>query len=126
MRAREKAQGRLPGDPPLEMCPAAAIVGCADTSLSDEERRFFADTQPLGFILFARNVDTPDQVRALVRSMRDAVGREDAPVLIDQEGGRVARLKPPHWPAYPPARRFGDLLVRTGMQRSGRCGFARG
>lgn len=91
------------------MAPAAAIVGCAGTSLTDEERRFFADAQPLGFILFARNVDTPSQLRALVRSMRETVGRDDAPVLIDQEGGRVARLKPPHWPDYPPARRFGDL-----------------
>ena len=91
------------------MAPCAAIVGCAGTALSDEERRFFADAQPLGFILFARNVETPAQVRALVKGMREAVGRMDAPVLIDQEGGRVARLKPPHWPDYPAARRFGDL-----------------
>ena len=91
------------------MIPTAAIVGCAATSLSDEERRFFADTQPLGFILFARNIESKAQVRALVDEMRESVGRADAPVLIDQEGGRVARLTPPDWPTYPAARRFGDL-----------------
>jgi len=65
------------------------------------ERDFFRDADPLGFILFQRNCDHPDQLRRLVAALRDAVGRADAPVLIDQEGGRVARLKPPHWPAYP-------------------------
>ncbi len=71
-----------------------------------------AEADPLGFILFRRNCETPDQVRALVDALRDAVGRPDAPVLIDQEGGRVARLKPPHWPANPPARRIGELAER--------------
>ena len=89
--------------------PAAVIFGCAGTRLAPEERRFFADANPLGFILFARNCETPDQVRALVTSLRDTVDRADAPVLIDQEGGRVARLKPPHWRAAPAAARFGDL-----------------
>jgi len=65
------------------------------------ERDFFRDADPLGFILFQRNCDHPNQLRRLVAALRDAVGRADAPVLIDQEGGRVARLKPPHWPAYP-------------------------
>lgn len=74
-----------------------------------DESRFFADMRPLGFILFARNIDSPDQVRSLIASMREAAGDEDAPVLVDQEGGRVARLKPPHWPAYPPAAAFGRL-----------------
>jgi beta-N-acetylhexosaminidase len=69
--------------------------------LSADERAFFRDTDPLGFILFARNCERPDQVRALVAALRDAVGRGDAPVLIDQEGGRVARLTPPHWRRYP-------------------------
>jgi beta-N-acetylhexosaminidase len=81
--------------------PLAAILGCAGTELSAAERAFFRDADPLGFILFQRNCRDPDQVRALVAALRDAVGRGDAPVLIDQEGGRVARLKPPHWPAYP-------------------------
>jgi len=74
--------------------------------LSDDERRFFADADPYGFILFKRNVADPAQVRALVAELRGTVGR-DAPVLIDQEGGRVARLRPPHWPALPPQRAIG-------------------
>src|SRR5215470_19149859 len=90
---------------------AAIIFGCAGTALTAEERDFFRAADPLGFILFARNVETPDQVRSLVAELRRSVGRADAPVLIDQEGGRVARLKPPHWPARPPARRFGDLYA---------------
>ena len=74
----------------------AAIFGCAGPVLLPDERAFFADYQPFGFILFARNVDTPDQLRGLTRDLRDAVGR-DAPVLVDQEGGRVQRLRAPHW-----------------------------
>lgn len=70
------------------------------------------EADPLGFILFRRNCENPAQVRALVADLRAAVGRADAPVLIDQEGGRVARLRPPHWPANPPARRFGELAAR--------------
>jgi len=89
--------------------PCAAIFGCAGTELNPEEIAFFAESDPLGFILFARNIDTPAQVRDLVAALRDAVGRDDAFVLIDQEGGRVARLRPPHWRAYPAARWFGEL-----------------
>ena len=89
--------------------PAAAILGCAGAALSDWERRFFAETDPLGFILFLRNCETPAQVRALIADLRETVGRADAPVLIDQEGGRVARLKPPHWQALPPAGAIGAL-----------------
>lgn len=89
--------------------PRAIILGCAGTTLSDEERDFFRDTDPLGFILFRRNVDNPAQVTALATELRRAVGREDAPILIDQEGGRVARLGPPHWPKLPPARQIGYL-----------------
>ena len=92
--------------------PRAIIFGCSGTRLSDAERRFFADADPLGFILFRRNVETPGQVRALVDALRKAVGRDDAPVLIDQEGGRVARLGPPHWPALPPSRAIGQLAER--------------
>lgn len=92
--------------------PAALIVGCAGLSLTDDERRYLARVNPLGFILFARNVDTPGQVRALVDQFRQAVGRADAPVLIDQEGGRVQRLKPPHWRKAPPGEPFAALAGR--------------
>ena len=90
----------------------AVILGCAGLVLGDAERRFFRDADPLGFILFARNCTDPDQVRSLVAELRDCVGRADAPVLIDQEGGRVARLGPPHWRAAPPARRFAEIAER--------------
>jgi beta-N-acetylhexosaminidase len=89
--------------------PAAVIFGCAGPALAAAERDFFRDTDPLGFILFQRNCETPAQVRRLVTELREAVGRADAPVLIDQEGGRVARLKPPHWPAYPTAATIAAL-----------------
>ena len=85
------------------------IFGLGGLELNEEERAFFRATAPLGFILFQRNCATPEQVRRLVAALRDCVGRDDAPVLIDQEGGGVARLKPPHWPAYPPAAAIGAL-----------------
>lgn len=88
----------------------AAIFGCADKTLTEAERSFFKDADPLGFILFARNVENPAQVRALVADLRSCVGR-NAPVLIDQEGGRVQRLRPPHWRSAPPLRQFGDLYA---------------
>jgi len=86
-----------------------AIFGCQGTELTDEERRFFTEAQPWGFILFGRNVADPEQVRRLVVDLRDCVGDARAPVLIDQEGGRVARLAPPLWRERPPAGRFGAL-----------------
>lgn len=89
---------------------AALILGAAGPRLTPAERSFFRDVDPLGFILFARNVEAPDQVRALIAEMRDAVGRADAPVLIDQEGGRVQRLKPPHWRAAPAGAAFARLF----------------
>ncbi|MHA1536323.1 MAG: beta-N-acetylhexosaminidase [Alphaproteobacteria bacterium] len=92
--------------------PKPVIFGLSGPSLSDEERRFFARSAPLGFILFARNCQDPDQLRALVDALRETIGREDAPVLIDQEGGRVARLGPPHWRRSPPAAPFGALAAR--------------
>jgi len=92
--------------------PRAIVLGCAGLQLGEAERRFFGEADPLGFILFRRNIETPDQVRALVDALRESVGRADAPVLIDQEGGRVARLGPPHWPALPPARTIGALAER--------------
>jgi beta-N-acetylhexosaminidase len=90
----------------------AAIVGIAGPVLGDDERRLFRERDPWGFILFARNCADPDQVRGLVSDLRATVERADAPVLIDQEGGRVARLCPPHWPVRPPARRFGEIAER--------------
>ena len=82
---------------------SAAIYGCGGHRLTAEEKAFFADARPWGFILFRRNVDSPDQLRALTAEMRDCIGDAGAPVLIDQEGGRVQRMGPPHWPKYPPA-----------------------
>ena len=85
---------------------SAAIYGCSGQVLTDEERAFFAEARPWGFILFRRNVDNPDQVRALTAALRDSIGNPDAPILIDQEGGRVQRLGPPHWAKYPPAAAY--------------------
>ncbi|MGH6932683.1 MAG: beta-N-acetylhexosaminidase [Dongiaceae bacterium] len=90
----------------------AAILGCGGTVLTPDEASFFRAANPLGLILFQRNCESPDQIRRLVDDFRRAVGREDAPVLIDQEGGRVARLKPPRWRAAPAAERFGMLASR--------------
>src|ERR1700755_2320924 len=90
-----------------------AIYGCGGLALSADERAFFRDVRPWGFILFGRNIQTPDQVRALVRALRETVGDASAPVLIDQEGGRVARLKPPHWHERQPAAVFGALHDAT-------------
>jgi beta-N-acetylhexosaminidase len=92
------------------MAPLAAIFGCAGTQLAEAERRFFARVDPAGFILFARNVADPAQLRELTGTLRQAVGR-DVRVLVDQEGGRVQRLKPPHWRAAPPPGRLGDLAA---------------
>jgi len=94
------------------MAVKAFVSGCAGTELSDDERVFFAAEQPFGLILFKRNCETPDQVRDLISDFREAVGWAEAPVMIDQEGGRVRRLRPPAWPAYPAARLHGDLAAR--------------
>jgi len=94
------------------MAPLAAIFGCAGPQLEAAERDFFARADPTGFILFARNVESPAQLRALVAALRQSVGREDAPVLVDQEGGRVQRLKPPQWRAAPAPGRFGELAAK--------------
>ncbi|SLN77233.1 beta-N-acetylhexosaminidase [Oceanibacterium hippocampi] len=90
----------------------AAIFGVAGPELGAAQRAFFAEADPVGFILFQRNCQSPDQVRRLVDDLRDCVGRDDAPVLIDQEGGRVARLHPPHWRSAPPQAVFGRLWQR--------------
>jgi beta-N-acetylhexosaminidase len=83
--------------------PKAFICGCAGPALNAEERIFLHREDPWGLILFKRNIGDRNQVRALTQSFRDCVGRADAPVLIDQEGGRVQRMAPPHWRAYPAA-----------------------
>ena len=87
----------------------AFITGVSGTELTADEREFIASERPWGFILFKRNIGTPAQVASLVGQLREAVGAVDAPILIDQEGGRVQRLGPPHWPAYPPGAAFGRL-----------------
>ncbi len=92
--------------------PCAAIAGVGGITLDERERALIRRANPLGFILFTRNCQAPDQVRALVADLRATVGRPSAPVLIDQEGGRVARLRPPHWPPRVAARAIGALAER--------------
>jgi beta-N-acetylhexosaminidase len=87
------------------MTSRAFIAGCLGTSLTPDERAFFRDARPWGFILFRRNTQTPEQIAGLTAEMRATVGWH-APILIDQEGGRVQRMAPPNWPAYPAARAF--------------------
>jgi beta-N-acetylhexosaminidase len=89
--------------------PRAVVLGCAGERLTAQERRFFAAADPLGFVVFRRNCRAPGQLRELVAELRGCVGRQDAPVLIDQEGGRVARLRPPQWRAYPAAAQIAAL-----------------
>jgi len=89
----------------------AFIPGCAGKTLTDAERALFAAARPCGLILFARNVGTPEQVRALIASFKEAVGSEEVLILVDQEGGRVQRFRPPHWLNMPPARCYGDLYA---------------
>lgn len=94
------------------MAPRSVLFGCEGLRLSDAEKAFFREADPLGFILFQRNCADPDQVRALTAALRDCVGRADAPVLIDQEGGRVQRLRPPHWKRRPAMRDVGSIYAR--------------
>ena len=104
---------------------AAAIFGLSGLVLTAEEKRFFRDANPFGFTLFARNVDTPAQVRALTASLRDAVGR-DVPIFTDQEGGRVQRLRPPHWRDWLPALDMVDRALSTsGVEGAARAVRAR-
>jgi beta-N-acetylhexosaminidase len=101
------------------MSSRAFITGISGLELSAEERAFIRAERPWGFILFKRNIETPAQIASLVRELRDSVDHPDAPVLIDQEGGRVARLGPPHWPVYPPGAAFGalyDIAPELGFQ----------
>ena len=89
---------------------SAAVYGCQGTELTPEEVRFFREARPFGFILFSRNCVARTQLRALCGSLREAADNRNAPIFIDQEGGRVARLAPPQWRARPPARRLGELF----------------
>ncbi len=91
---------------------APIIFGCAGLRLTSAERDFFHHTRPLGFILFERNCSTPDQVRRLTQDLQESAAFDDLLILIDQEGGKVARLKPPHWPRFPAARDYGALYQR--------------
>ncbi len=91
----------------------AFITGLSGLALTAEERAFVRESEPWGFILFKRNVDAPDQVRRLTGECREAVGR-NAPILVDQEGGRVQRLGPPHWPSYPPGAAYGRIFQQQG------------
>jgi beta-N-acetylhexosaminidase len=95
-----------------ESSSKAIILGSSGLSLTADEQAFFRDEQPWGFIVFARNISEASQLRDLVSAMRDCVGRFDAPVFIDQEGGRVQRLRPPLAPDYPPASALGALYAR--------------
>ena len=101
----------------------AIITGVAGPALSDAERGFLREAQPWGLIIFQRNVAGADALRRLIDDCRTVLGR-DAPVLVDQEGGRVQRLNPPHWPKYPPAADYGRLyrLDRTGGLAAARLG----
>ena len=100
----------------------AFICGCAGLTLSTDERAFLAQHRPWGLILFKRNVDTPAQIAALTQSFREIVGRADAPVLIDQEGGRVQRMGPPNWAKYPSAATFAAL---PSIERAAQLDLAR-
>ncbi len=88
----------------------SVIFGCSGLALTDAERAFFAETNPLGLIIFDRNVKNPEQLKQLIADFRSCVGRKNAPVLVDQEGGRVTRLWPPFWTGLGPARTYGDLF----------------
>jgi beta-N-acetylhexosaminidase len=93
------------------MTARAFITGLSGTILTPQERAFLREADPWGLIVFKRNIESPGQVARLTGAFREAVGRQ-APVLVDQEGGRVQRLGPPHWPAYPPGAAYANLYDR--------------
>src|ERR1051326_695525 len=119
-----RSSGALLPDEPRDPAqpPRAVILGCAGERLSAKERRLFAETDPLGFVLFRRNCGDPAQVRALGTELRRVVGRADAPGLIDQEGGRVQRLQPPYWRAYPAAAQIAALRDPLAEEAAGLAG----
>ena len=93
----------------------AAIYGLSGEALSPDERDFFRDSDPAGYILFRRNCVDREQMRALTDDLRALSGRDDLPILIDQEGGRVARMRPPEWPEFPSGEAFDRLYARAPM-----------
>lgn len=102
----------------------AFAAGCSSPTLSDDERAFFREARPCGLILFQRNCETPDQVKRLVGETREAVGSDAFMVLVDQEGDRVRRLRPPAWRGYPAARTFGDVYrhdEKRGLEAARLC-----
>src|SRR5689334_19063595 len=94
------------------MAARAFITGLSGPAITPDERAFLRAADPWGLILFKRNVRSPDQVTALIAEFRTIAGRADAAVLVDQEGGRVQRLGPPHWPAYPPGAAYARLFTQ--------------
>jgi beta-N-acetylhexosaminidase len=97
------------------MAMQAAIYGLSGLALTADERDFFRDSDPVGYALFKRNCETREQMRALTGALRDIHGRDALPILIDQEGGRVARMKPPEWPAFPAGEAFARLYEKAPM-----------
>lgn len=105
------------------------IFGLSGPVLTPDERAFFVDSDPAGFILFKRNCETRAQMRALTDSLRDLTGRDDVPILIDQEGGRVARMQPPEWPEFPAGPAFDrlyDLAPSSAIEAARANGHALG
>src|SRR3546814_16278501 len=90
-----------------------AIFGRSGLTLTDDEREFFRDSDPAGYILFGRNIENREQLRRLTDELRDLDGRTHLPILIDQEGGRVARMKSPEWPLFPSCAAFDALYDRA-------------
>lgn len=90
-----------------------AIFGLSGLTLTEDERAFFRDSQPAGYILFGRNIANRDQLRRLTDDLRSLDGRDPLPILIDQEGGRVARMKAPEWPDFPSGAAFDALYERA-------------
>lgn len=101
---------------------SAVIFGCSGHEVTAQERAFFQEMQPWGFILFARNIDNPEQVARLTDQLRECVDHSTVPILIDQEGGRVRRLRPPHWPDYHSAELIGSYL-ETGDETASRIAW---
>lgn len=95
---------------PADLSPM--VYGCTGPTLDADEAAFFRDSSPFGFILFKKNCETPEQLRTLVDNLRETVGWH-CPIIIDQEGGRVQRMRPPHWPNFPAPRAFGDLFQKS-------------
>lgn len=98
----------MSGELPL---PLSAVFSVEGEKLTHAEKSLFSAAQPFGFILFGRNCASPEQLKRLTNELRTCVGW-NCPIMIDQEGGRVARLKPPHWDEYPPARYYGEKIER--------------